>query len=100
MSFEPDKVAAGKAKDPELPEADWHGDWKRARLLSELADLDKEKRRYPMIAVDRIQIEHVEARICELYHYLAKLIGLVGVISPGGSCSAVAEWQTPLPPSG
>jgi hypothetical protein len=46
---------------------------------------------------DRTPNESLEARIQELHRYLAKMIGLVGVISPAGSFSAIAERQTPLP---
>jgi hypothetical protein len=48
---------------------------------------------------DRAKNGSREAHIQELHHYLAKLIGLVGVISLAGSFSAIAERQTPLPGS-
>jgi hypothetical protein len=48
-------------------------------------------------AADRRQIANKDTRLKELNHYLAKLIGLVGVISPVGISSAITERQTPLP---
>jgi hypothetical protein len=53
--------------------------------------------RPPVMPNDRAQNGSRKVRIQELHHYLAKLIGLVGVISPTGSFSAIAERQTPLP---
>jgi hypothetical protein len=51
----------------------------------------------PFIAADRLQALNNKARIEELHHYLARSIGLVGVISPIGISSAITERQTPLP---
>jgi hypothetical protein len=51
----------------------------------------------PVIAADRLHALDNKARTEELHHYLARLFGLVGVISPIGISSAVTERQTPLP---
>jgi hypothetical protein len=51
----------------------------------------------PVIAAHRLQALDNKARIEELHHYLARSFGLVGVISPIGISSAIAERQTPLP---
>jgi hypothetical protein len=50
-----------------------------------------------VIAADRLQALDNKARTEELHHYLARSFGLVGVISPIGISSAIAERQTPLP---
>ena len=50
-----------------------------------------------VIAADRLQALNNKARTEELHHYLARSFGLVGVISPIGISSAIAELQTPLP---